>query len=227
MTLGGKLALKTWGPNLFEPANLVFWESIRREAPKFVKPFNPRDWISQPASLATLLREAGSEDSRIEEEAEMRGTSGPPGILSSISAHLTANGVLLSSERPALSGPMAGSGRQHPFDDSAQHRTDGSHAGTTLGLLVGHCFLYDLRVDLGRLSVYRLVLRMLIHQRLNPFRGCEDFLHERDVEILKLFSAFHLVPQSQRPGQTMFREFGQQGRRNSDVFGDISHGALI
>lgn len=66
---GGKLALTTWGPNFFEPANSVFWESIRREAPEFHKSFNPWDRISDPASLAAMLRDAGIETDHIVEEA--------------------------------------------------------------------------------------------------------------------------------------------------------------
>lgn len=74
---GGKLALTTWGPNFFEPASSAFWESIRREAPEFHKSFNPWDRISQPDSLATMLREAGIEDSHIEEEAGIHPIAAP------------------------------------------------------------------------------------------------------------------------------------------------------
>lgn len=34
---GGQLALTTWGPNLFEPANTIFWDVIRVERPKSKK----------------------------------------------------------------------------------------------------------------------------------------------------------------------------------------------
>ncbi|WP_045227232.1 class I SAM-dependent methyltransferase [Methyloterricola oryzae] len=66
---GGKLALTTWGPNFFEPANGVFWESIRNEAPDLHKSFNPWDRISHPDSLAAMLAEAGIEDADISEQA--------------------------------------------------------------------------------------------------------------------------------------------------------------
>lgn len=74
---GAKLALTTWGPNFFEPANSAFWESIRREVPEFHKSFNPWDRISQPAALATMLREAGIEDSHIEDEAGIHPIAAP------------------------------------------------------------------------------------------------------------------------------------------------------
>lgn len=66
---GGKLALTTWGPDFFEPANTVFWDSVRREVPALHKGFNPWDRISHPDSLAAMLREAGIEADDIVEQA--------------------------------------------------------------------------------------------------------------------------------------------------------------
>jgi len=37
---GGKLAVTTWGPNLFEPANAAFWCSIKHVRPDLYKCFN-------------------------------------------------------------------------------------------------------------------------------------------------------------------------------------------
>ena len=74
---GGKLALTTWGPNFFEPANSAFWESIRREAPQFHKSFNPWDRISHPASLAAMLGEAGIEADHLFEEAGIHPIASP------------------------------------------------------------------------------------------------------------------------------------------------------
>jgi ubiquinone/menaquinone biosynthesis C-methylase UbiE len=56
---GGKLAVTTWGPNLFEPANDAFWCSIKGVRPDLYKSFNPWDRIDNPASLAKILDEAG------------------------------------------------------------------------------------------------------------------------------------------------------------------------
>jgi len=74
---GGKLALTTWGPNFFEPANSAFWDSIRREAPAFHKSFNPWDRISDPVSLAVMLGEAGIATDHIVEEARTHPLSSP------------------------------------------------------------------------------------------------------------------------------------------------------
>lgn len=56
---GGRLAISTWGPDLFEPANSVFWEAIREERPDLLKGFNPWERISTPAGLREMLGEAG------------------------------------------------------------------------------------------------------------------------------------------------------------------------
>src|SRR5437016_6558986 len=56
---GGKLAVTTWGRNLFEPANDAFWCSIKDVRPELYKGFNPWDRIDDPASLkrfSTKLR---------------------------------------------------------------------------------------------------------------------------------------------------------------------------
>jgi ubiquinone/menaquinone biosynthesis C-methylase UbiE len=56
---GGKLAVTTWGPNLFEPANDAFWCSIKNVRPDLYKGFNPWDRIDDPAGLWKILDEAG------------------------------------------------------------------------------------------------------------------------------------------------------------------------
>jgi ubiquinone/menaquinone biosynthesis C-methylase UbiE len=56
---GGVLAVTTWGPGLFEPANAVFWESVRDVEPSLFKAFNPWDEITTDAALADLLSRGG------------------------------------------------------------------------------------------------------------------------------------------------------------------------
>jgi ubiquinone/menaquinone biosynthesis C-methylase UbiE len=55
----GKLAVTTWGPNLFEPANDAFWCSIKNVRPDLYKGFNPWDRINDPAGLRKILDEGG------------------------------------------------------------------------------------------------------------------------------------------------------------------------
>jgi ubiquinone/menaquinone biosynthesis C-methylase UbiE len=56
---GGVLAITTWGPNLFEPANTTFWNSIRDHRPDLYKSFNPWDDIDSPEKLLDLFACAG------------------------------------------------------------------------------------------------------------------------------------------------------------------------
>ncbi|QPK63218.1 class I SAM-dependent methyltransferase [Methylomonas sp. LL1] len=56
---GGRLAITTWGPNLFEPANGAFWEAIHLERPDLHRAFNPWERISEPDGLRQMLAEAG------------------------------------------------------------------------------------------------------------------------------------------------------------------------
>jgi trans-aconitate methyltransferase len=56
---GGKLAITSWGENVFEPANRVFWSEIATERPDLYKKFTPWERIRNPSSLKALLVEAG------------------------------------------------------------------------------------------------------------------------------------------------------------------------
>jgi ubiquinone/menaquinone biosynthesis C-methylase UbiE len=65
---GGQLAVTTWGPNLFEPANSAFWTSIKDVRADLYKGFNPWDRINDPASLMMIMREGGVESAKIGDE---------------------------------------------------------------------------------------------------------------------------------------------------------------
>src|SRR6266571_4474392 len=56
---GGVLAVTTWGPGLFEPANSLFWRHVGEVEPALFKAFNPWDEITTPAALARLFARAG------------------------------------------------------------------------------------------------------------------------------------------------------------------------
>lgn len=62
---GGRLAVTTWGPRFFEPANTAFWDAVRAERPDLYKGFNPWDRICDPAALEAVLREGGVEGAEI------------------------------------------------------------------------------------------------------------------------------------------------------------------
>ena len=65
---GGRLAITTWGPRFFEPANTAFWNSIRAVRPDLYKGFNPWDRITEPEAVRALFDGAGVE--RLEVVAE-------------------------------------------------------------------------------------------------------------------------------------------------------------
>jgi SAM-dependent methyltransferase len=56
---GGVLAVTTWGPGLFEPANGRFWRCVGEAEPALFKAFNPWDEITTPSALAGLLVRGG------------------------------------------------------------------------------------------------------------------------------------------------------------------------
>jgi len=56
---GGLLAITTWGSGLFEPANTIFWDSVRAIEPSLFKAFNPWDEITTPQALQDLYSRAG------------------------------------------------------------------------------------------------------------------------------------------------------------------------
>ncbi len=56
---GGVVAVTTWGPGLFEPANSHFWRCVGEVEPALFKAFNPWDEITTPAALARLFARAG------------------------------------------------------------------------------------------------------------------------------------------------------------------------
>ena len=66
---GGRLAITTWGPHLFEPANTQFWDAVRAERPDLYKQFNPWGAVTDPDALGALLRSAGVTNSAIVAEA--------------------------------------------------------------------------------------------------------------------------------------------------------------
>lgn len=74
---GGTLALTTWGPDLFEPANSAFWEAISEERPDLLKSFNPWERISTPGGLREMFYEAGIENAEVVAEAGCHPLSAP------------------------------------------------------------------------------------------------------------------------------------------------------
>jgi ubiquinone/menaquinone biosynthesis C-methylase UbiE len=74
---GGKLAITSWGENVFEPANKIFWGAIEAERPDLSKKFTPWDRISDPSSLQALLVAGGATQVEIFAEAGVHELASP------------------------------------------------------------------------------------------------------------------------------------------------------
>ncbi len=74
---GGQLAVTTWGPNLFEPANTAFWSSIKNVRAELYKGFNPWDRINAPTNLKDILREGGVEAPKVTAENRLHPVNSP------------------------------------------------------------------------------------------------------------------------------------------------------
>ncbi|MGJ0491674.1 class I SAM-dependent methyltransferase [Methylobacter sp.] len=74
---GGKLAITTWGPDFFEPANTAFWNAVRDVRPDLYKGFNPWDRISEPSTLNEVLVEGGVLKSSIAAESAVHAIASP------------------------------------------------------------------------------------------------------------------------------------------------------
>jgi ubiquinone/menaquinone biosynthesis C-methylase UbiE len=55
----GLLAITIWGAKMFEPADGVFWDAVRREDPELLKSIKPWNKIVEPDPLRALLIECG------------------------------------------------------------------------------------------------------------------------------------------------------------------------
>lgn len=65
---GGKLAVTTWGPRIFEPAYSRWLATIKRERPDLHSAFNPWDRITDVESVRRLLRDGGVTDAEVAAE---------------------------------------------------------------------------------------------------------------------------------------------------------------
>lgn len=74
---GGKLAITTWGPRLFEPANTAFWNLIRDVRPDLHKGFNPWDRICEVDSVRSLLDDAGFPEPEVVAETGFQVVNSP------------------------------------------------------------------------------------------------------------------------------------------------------
>ena len=65
---GGKLAVTTWGPRIFEPAYSRWLAAIKRERPDLYNAFNPWDRITDVQSVRRLLQDGGIANAEVAAE---------------------------------------------------------------------------------------------------------------------------------------------------------------
>jgi SAM-dependent methyltransferase len=65
---GGKVAVTTWGPRIFEPAYSLWLAAIKQERPDLHSAFNPWDRITDVESVRRLLQDSGVAFARIESD---------------------------------------------------------------------------------------------------------------------------------------------------------------
>jgi ubiquinone/menaquinone biosynthesis C-methylase UbiE len=74
---GGRLAITSWGPNVFEPANQVFWSALQAERPDLYKAYTPWYRIVDVAGMRELFAAAGIEDVTITPESDLHKIATP------------------------------------------------------------------------------------------------------------------------------------------------------
>jgi ubiquinone/menaquinone biosynthesis C-methylase UbiE len=74
---GGKLAITSWGKQVFEPANQIFWQAMAAERPDLVRQFTPWTQIAAPASLQALLEAGGAAPAEVFAEASTHALATP------------------------------------------------------------------------------------------------------------------------------------------------------
>jgi hypothetical protein len=59
---GGRLAITTWGPRMFEPGSEAFWSAVKKSRPDLVATVSPWERITTPQAVRALLSESGIEN---------------------------------------------------------------------------------------------------------------------------------------------------------------------
>ena len=65
---GGKLAITTWGPRMFEPGSQAFWSAVKESRADLVATVSPWERITRPDALCQLLSESGIQGAEVTPE---------------------------------------------------------------------------------------------------------------------------------------------------------------
>ena len=66
---GGRLAITTWGPRMFEPGSSAWWASVKRFRPDLHSAYNPWERIITPSAVRDLLAASGIAQAEVVAEA--------------------------------------------------------------------------------------------------------------------------------------------------------------
>jgi len=66
---GGRLAITTWGPRMWEPASSVWWAAVQQVRPDLVPTVNPWERVTTPPALRQLLTDGGVGEAEIVAES--------------------------------------------------------------------------------------------------------------------------------------------------------------
>ena len=65
---GGRLAITTWGPRMFEPGSSAWWAAVRQYRPDLLPAVSPWERITTPVGLQRLLADGGIAEADITAE---------------------------------------------------------------------------------------------------------------------------------------------------------------
>ncbi len=74
---GGKLAITTWGPNIFAPIYSIWNEAIKQHRPDLFSAFNPWDRITTPEAVKKLLVDGGANNVEVKAENSLQKLENP------------------------------------------------------------------------------------------------------------------------------------------------------
>jgi hypothetical protein len=74
---GGRLAITTWGPRMFEPGTAAWWHAVRTVRPDLVPAESPWERLTDPRGLRSLLEGAGVAGAEIDAESSSQSLRTP------------------------------------------------------------------------------------------------------------------------------------------------------
>jgi ubiquinone/menaquinone biosynthesis C-methylase UbiE len=74
---GGKLAITTWGPRMFEPGSEAWWSAVKEYRPDLITASKPWERITTPEAVRHLLWDSGIQDADVIAEDEQQPLRSP------------------------------------------------------------------------------------------------------------------------------------------------------